>query len=126
MVGFIIFIVVIAAGIATVISWNIIRIKTREFEERQARLLVDLETQRAKAVLYEDVFVPEFMAKLTDEEILKLEKRVKPELEKLREEARSLIVGEDNEEIFNQSHYGVYRCLNEHIADEKKRRKLYD
>ena len=87
MVGFIIFIVVIAAGIAAVISWNIIRIKTREFEERQARLLVDLETQRAKAVLYEDVFVPEFMAKLTDEEILKLEKRVKPELEKFREEA---------------------------------------
>ena len=62
MVGFIIFIVVIAAGVAAVISWNIIRIKTREFEERQARLLVDLETQRAKAVLYEDVFVPEFMA----------------------------------------------------------------
>lgn len=87
MVGFIIFIVVIAAGVAAVISWNIIRIKTREFEERQARLLVDLETQRAKAVLYEDVFVPEFMAKLTDEEILKLEKRVKLELEKFREAA---------------------------------------
>ena len=90
-------------GVATVISWNIIRIKTREFEKRQTRLLIGLETQRVKAVLYEDILVPEFMANLTDEEILKLKKCVKPELEKFREATRSLIIGEDNEEIFNQS-----------------------
>lgn len=50
------------------------------------------------------------------------------DLENGREAVRSLIIGEDNEEIFNQSHYGVYRCLNEHIADadENKRRKLCD